>query len=176
MYALDLDDLLDNDLPQAIGVVGSREFPDLALIADFIRALPGDVEIVSGGARGVDRIAERVARSLRRDVRIFAPQVPEGTDSESKEGRKVVVGALFARNDQIVSYSGEIVAFWDGHSTGTQHTIAGAVKRGKRTRVYLPRDRERLSTSAWLAREREAEDLAIEVADRYRLARSRRRL
>ena len=42
-----------------VAIVGSREFNEREFIEDFIRSL-GQVEIVSGGARGVDTIAEEV--------------------------------------------------------------------------------------------------------------------
>ena len=40
-----------------IGIVGSREFPQLNLVDQFIQDLPAGVSIVSGGARGVDSMA-----------------------------------------------------------------------------------------------------------------------
>jgi len=35
-----------------IGVVGSRDYPDLEEVWNFVIALPDDTVIVSGGARG----------------------------------------------------------------------------------------------------------------------------
>lgn len=40
-----------------IGIIGSREFPQLKLIEFFINDLPKGVTIVSGGAKGTDSYA-----------------------------------------------------------------------------------------------------------------------
>jgi predicted Rossmann fold nucleotide-binding protein DprA/Smf involved in DNA uptake len=45
-----------------IGIVGSREFPQLKLVDFFINDLPMGVTIVSGGAKGVDSYAVDYAK------------------------------------------------------------------------------------------------------------------
>jgi predicted Rossmann fold nucleotide-binding protein DprA/Smf involved in DNA uptake len=45
------------NLPLVIGVVGSRDFPKLHWVDNFISRLPHKKVIVSGGARGVDKAA-----------------------------------------------------------------------------------------------------------------------
>jgi len=46
-----------------VGVVGSREFPSLPLVREFVSLLPAGVVVVSGGARGVDECAASSARA-----------------------------------------------------------------------------------------------------------------
>lgn len=80
--------------------------------------------IVSGGAAGADRMAERYSREvLGRPPQVFAPQKRYGA-------------ARFAmRNRQIVEAADMVVAFWDGASPGTRMTIGMARKAKKPLRV-----------------------------------------
>jgi len=98
-----------------IAIVGSRGFKRL----DLIRAALGQMlpcEVVSGGAPGVDREAERLARELRCPVRIF----PADWQSLGRE-------AGLIRNKEIVDYCDALLIFWDGDSPGTKHTLALAM-------------------------------------------------
>lgn len=162
MYALDPDDFRA-PRRRCLAIVGSREFPDLELLTTFVRSLEEGVQVVSGGARGVDRIAARVARALRLEVEEVWPRIVDHTD------RAHIAIALLERNVEIVQASTEVVAFWDGTSTGTLHAVTHAVRARRRTRVYLPRSTfgRRPSAADHLARELEAEDLATSIADRY---------
>jgi hypothetical protein len=47
-----------------VAVVGSRDFSDLSLVAALVYSLPPGTVVLSGGARGVDREAERTAKAL----------------------------------------------------------------------------------------------------------------
>jgi len=79
-----------------------------------------NVEIVSGGAKGPDSIAERFAHICRIPTKIFLPDW-------DKHGKS----AGLIRNKEIVDYSHMIVAFWDQQSKGTKHTIDLTLKAGK---------------------------------------------
>lgn len=111
-----------------VGIVGSRDYPDLDQVRAYVRGLPQDTILVSGGARGVDKVAELEAKAQGLNVEIHYPQWRES-------GR----GAGFARNRAIVHSADRIVAFWDGVSRGTMHTISVAKELGKPCDVYLPR-------------------------------------
>lgn len=95
-----------------VGIVGSREYPDLEEVREFIGSLPPSVTIVSGGARGVDTAARSAARE-------FKLKYKEWPAEWNLYGRQ----AGFMRNAQIVKDSDIVIAFWDGISKGTQHTI-----------------------------------------------------
>ena len=104
-----------------VAVVGSRCLTDIPL-EEYLP--PDTTEIVSGGARGVDTCAEIYARKHQIKMTIFRPDY-----------RRYHRGAPLRRNEKIVAYSDMVLAFWDGESTGTQHTIACCRKTGKPVQV-----------------------------------------
>lgn len=107
-----------------VAVIGSRNL----YVSDIGAHLPaGCTEIVSGGARGVDKCAEGYARSNNLKLTLFLP------DYES-HGRS----APLIRNKAIVEYSDFVVAFWDGSSRGTYFVIDYCRKTGTPyTIVYM---------------------------------------
>lgn len=104
-----------------IGIVGSRTFNDYELMKDVFYGYfaiendllgYGDITIISGGARGADLLAKKLADNPYFDyIEFFADW--------GKYGKS----AGFKRNQQIVDNSDIIIAFWDGKSRGTQDTI-----------------------------------------------------
>lgn len=104
-----------------VAIVGSRSYPELDRVREFVRLLGPEVEIVSGGARGVDLAAELEARANQMKVRIFP--------ADWSKGRM----AGYMRNHDIVNYADVIVAFWDGKSRGTMHTVSLGKTAGKYT-------------------------------------------
>jgi len=108
-----------------VAVIGSRG-ADRSVAPLILKNLPGDTtEIVSGGANGVDAMAEEVAHSLSLPVRVFAP--------DYKTFGKM---APLQRNRQIIDYADLVLAFWDGRSRGTAFVVAECVKCGKPVRVF----------------------------------------
>jgi len=84
----------------------------------------GITEIISGGARGADTLAEMYARHRALPVKVF----PAEWDKYGKS-------AGFRRNADIVKNSDIIVAFWDGKSKGTKHTIDLARRYFKEVKI-----------------------------------------
>ncbi len=80
--------------------------------------------IVSGGAKGIDQVAEKYADKKGIAKLIIKPNY-------QKFGR----GAPLIRNKEIVENADLILAFWDGKSRGTIHSVKYAMKCGKK--VYL---------------------------------------
>lgn len=76
-------------------------------------------EIVSGAARGADRLGERYASANGIKITRFIPD----WDRHPKR-------AGFLRNEEMANYADTLVAFWDGHSKGTRHMIEYAIKQG----------------------------------------------
>ena len=105
-----------------LAIVGSRDLTELDRIYQFMISLPKDTIIVSGGAIGVDQVAEICAKRLNLGTKIFKPNYDEYDGSL----------APLIRNKQIVDYADVIVAFWDGKSRGTKYTIDYAIKRKKK--------------------------------------------
>jgi hypothetical protein len=102
-----------------IAIVGSRGYGNELQVRLYVQSLPKDVIVVSGGARGVDSWAVDEAKKCGLETQVFK--------ADWSQGR----GAGFARNSDIVKASDEVVAFWDGLSSGTQDTIWKARVVGK---------------------------------------------
>jgi hypothetical protein len=134
------------NFPTCIGVVGSRSFSwskdrskdenkriDARMretVRRFIYACPTDAEVVSGGARGIDRYAQEAAYLHGRRCTEYLPQQKFGSPR-----------MFFLRNTEIVQHiyrqEGILVAFvdLDSHS-GTDDTIEKALKLGVPTMVF----------------------------------------
>lgn len=115
-----------------VGIVGGREFPSLGLVKSFVEAMPEGANVVSGGARGVDSVAEQAAKQ-----RGWQPEIKHAIFQKGAP-RGEVVAALFARNSKIVEASDVVVAFWDGLSAGTRDTITKAKNANKRVFIIGP--------------------------------------
>ncbi len=105
--------------PYRVAVVGSRAFPRLMEVKAFVhelaermRANGESIEVVSGGAPGVDIVAQTAARDEGLGVKVFAA-----------DWNRLGKAAGMIRNQEIVDYADEVVAFWDGSSPGTKDTI-----------------------------------------------------
>ena len=112
-----------------VAIVGSRSFENrdvgekaYALICENIPA--NTTEIVSGGANGIDKLAEIYAAQNHLPTKIFLPDY-------ATYGKR----APIVRNDQIVAYAQYVLAFWDGSSHGTAYTVASCIKEGVPVKV-----------------------------------------
>lgn len=112
---------------ERVAIVGSRDFPNLDQVQEYVRTLPAGTIVVSGGARGVDSTAEDEARRCGLTVVSIRP------DWE-RYGKR----AGFLRNKDIVIFAEKVVAFWDGKSKGTAHSIELAKDYGTVVEVYGP--------------------------------------
>lgn len=122
---------LSTEFQMNIAIVGSRDFPKLDLVTEFVNMLPSDSVIVSGGARGVDRTAETAARARGLQCIIHKPDW-------DRDGRR----AGLARNGLIVRdcEDGALVAFWDGKSRGTQDSIRKATVFERKLMIVREKD------------------------------------
>ena len=76
-------------------------------------------EIVSGGARGADRVGEFVAKFYNLPIKRF---IPDWGGLGKRAG--------FVRNAEMGDYADALLAFWDGKSKGTRQMIDYATKKG----------------------------------------------
>lgn len=105
-----------------VAIVGSRD-----LSVDIEKYIPENTtEIVSGGARGIDTLAERWADQNDIPKLILKPNY-------DKYGRS----APIRRNEAIVQISDLVVAVWNGKSRGTKFTIDYAKKCGIPVEIFL---------------------------------------
>lgn len=111
-----------------VAIVGSREYPSLDEVRQFVWELERDTVVVSGGALGVDRAAVDEAKRLGMAYEVYLPDW-------GRHGRSA--GAI--RNREIVTKADEVVAFWDGKSRGTRITIEIAEAQCKPVRVITPK-------------------------------------
>lgn len=98
-----------------LAVIGSRDFSDYEILKnrlDLFRRFKIIDEIVSGGAYGADKLAEKYAKDNNIPIKIFLP-------NWNKHGR--VAGPI--RNRQIIEYCDSMIAFWDCKSKGTLSSI-----------------------------------------------------
>lgn len=98
-------------------IAGGRDFADMDLLSQTILGLYSyselsSLEIVSGRARGTDRLGEVFAHEHDIPVKFF----PAEWDKHGK-------AAGFIRNKEMAEYADVLVAFWDGKSKGTSHMI-----------------------------------------------------
>ena len=113
-------------------IAGSRGITNLEVVREAVNAAGytrGMVtEIVSGTARGVDRLGEELAA----ETGIPVKKMPADWD---KFGRS----AGYKRNWQMVMYADALVAVWDGESKGTGHMIKLAQEKGLRVPIHYVR-------------------------------------
>jgi len=101
-------------------VAGSRTWDDGASIEQVLSSLPRGSTVIHGAARGADQLAGTIAARLGFGVQEYP------ADWRGK-GR----AAGIIRNLQMLDTGPDkVIAFWDGKSTGTGHTIDEAQKRG----------------------------------------------
>ena len=108
-----------------VGTVGSREFKNYELFSDVMKQYLSDISwVVSGGAPGADSLAEKWAKENKKMLTIYPA---DWLNLGKKAG--------YVRNTDIVKNSDMIIAFWDGKSKGTKHTIGLAQKMGKECKI-----------------------------------------
>ena len=107
-------------------IAGSRKIEDQLTVATAIIESGFSItEIVSGGAKGVDSLAEQWAVNNDVQILVFKPEW-------GKYGR----GAGPVRNAEMADYADALIAIWDGKSKGTKDMINKAEKAGLKLFVF----------------------------------------
>jgi hypothetical protein len=108
-------------------IAGSRSLRNDGAVREAIEASGFRItQIVSGGARGVDKVAEGIAMQSAIPLERFPAQWDE-------HGKKA--GPL--RNLEMAGYADALIAIWDGKSRGTGHMIDTMRKAGKPVYVHM---------------------------------------
>lgn len=99
-----------------LAIIGSREFKQYQYLVTLLDPIKDSIEwIISGGARGVDSMAERYARVNKIPFLLF----PANWDKYGKR-------AGFIRNQQIVDEADYMIAIPTPDSIGTRDSIRRA--------------------------------------------------
>lgn len=107
-------------------IAGSRDIEDYELIDVAVRESGFTVtEVVSGTARGVDKLGERWAEEYNIPIKRFKPDWSIGRS------------AGIIRNTEMASYADALIAIWDGYSRGTKHMIDYAKSKGLMVYVLI---------------------------------------
>ena len=112
----------------SVAIVGSRDFNNYELFKSRINKIIKDKNIeqlISGGANGADKLAEKYALENNYQIKIIKP--------DWKKGR----WAGLERNTIIIEQSDIVIAFWNGISRGTFHVINKTEQLNKR--LYIVR-------------------------------------
>ena len=106
-------------MTERVAIVGSRGFADRSMVEAYIYDLDPSVVIVTGGAGGVDTWALE-----------YAEKGGHPTELYQADWQRYGKRAGVLRSGIIVARADRVVAFWDGASKGTRHTIDLALASG----------------------------------------------
>jgi hypothetical protein len=109
-------------------IAGSRDIISPAAVETAVRSsglAPYIIEVVSGGARGVDKLGE--AWAALRGIPVCV-MLADWARYPRTAGR--------LRNTEMARYADALVAVWDGRSPGTKHMVDTMLSMGKVTYVY----------------------------------------
>lgn len=105
-------------------IAGSRNFIDYATLYRELQPIQKEItEIISGGARGADKLGECYANLNNIPIKIFPANWSLGKQA----------GML--RNVDMGEYCDRAILFWDGKSKGTKHMIDILNKNNKPYKV-----------------------------------------
>lgn len=105
-------------------VAGGRNFSDYALLQQKLdyalkNKVTEGITIVSGAARGADKLGERYAKERGYEI-----------DSHPANWDRYGKSAGYIRNKEMAQNADALMAFWDGKSKGTKHMIDLAEQYG----------------------------------------------
>jgi len=108
-----------------LAIIGSRTFNDYSLLKEKLDPYVSKItHVISGGAKGADSLGEKWAIENNIETIIFYADW-------NKHGKK----AGFIRNEDIIKNCDKCVAFWDGESKGTAHSLSLCEKYNKKYKI-----------------------------------------
>ena len=111
-----------------LAIVGGRDYDDYdnfkKIVDEYVKDIGAISEIVSGGAAGVDKMAERYASENKIPITVFKPDW-------NKHGKK----AGILRNTDIIEASTHVIALPTSKSIGTHDSIRKAKQLNKNLKV-----------------------------------------
>ncbi len=113
-------------------IAGSRELDSYLILSGVIRKIDWEItEVISGTARGADRLGERWAKNHNIPLKKYVA-------NWRRYGNK----AGILRNIEMAEYADALIALWDGESKGTKHMIEIARKKNLKVYVYMAGGKE----------------------------------
>lgn len=107
-------------------IAGSREITDYELLLQAITNANFDItSVVSGCARGVDRLGERFAKECGLPIHQFS--------ADWNGPHKKAAGHV--RNAEMAKFGDALIAIWDGSSPGTKNMID--IARKNYLKIYI---------------------------------------
>lgn len=108
-----------------LAIVGSRNFNNYDLLCDLLESKKVKITtIISGGAVGADSLGKKFAMENNINYIEYLP-------NWSTHGKS----AGYIRNKLIIENSDAVLAFWDGISKGTKHSIDIAISLKKPIKI-----------------------------------------
>lgn len=108
-----------------LAIIGSRNFDNYNVVKEYLKPYKDKISlVVSGAAKGADSLGEKWAI----DNNIETLILPADWD---KHGKK----AGYIRNEDIIKNCDAVIAFWDGNSKGTAHSLSLAEKYNKPCKI-----------------------------------------
>lgn len=121
-----------------LAIIGSRSFNDwllcLTIADEIVSEYPTIDTIVSGGAKGADKLGHKFSRYKRFKYKEFLP-------NWDKYGKS----AGMIRNRTIIDNSDYALIFWDGLSKGTKNSIDLVINKKIPYRIVMVDDDPDLS-------------------------------
>lgn len=117
-------------------IAGTRFFSDYQLLCQKCDAIlsakrqDSNIVVISGTARGADRLGERYARERGYQIRRF----PADWDNDGNSAGPI-------RNAKMADNADALIAFWDGKSRGTRNMIETAEEKGLLVRTIMTTQR-----------------------------------
>lgn len=97
-----------------VAIIGGRDFRNKDLLNQVMEVYKPEItKIVSGGAIGADSLGEEWAQLNKIPTEIYLP-----------DWKTFGKSAGFRRNKDIINNCELVIAFWDGKSKGTGHSIS----------------------------------------------------
>lgn len=104
-------------------IIGSRSIDSF----DISSLVPKETNlIISGGAKGIDKIAEKYADDNNISKLIMRP-----------EYKLYGKAAPLKRNEAMINIADKIIIIWDGKSKGTEYSIRYAKNKNKSAEIIL---------------------------------------
>lgn len=110
-----------------LAIIGGRDFKNYSLMTKLLENYKSKITlVVSGAAKGADSLGEKWAIDNNIETLIF----PADWDRFGKT-------AGYIRNEDIIKHCDLCIAFWDGKSKGTKHSLSLCKKYNKPTKIII---------------------------------------